>query len=458
MALRFRITNVPHVPRTRAFREAWALVRNPVAVFEQYRQEYGRTFSVHLGGARPAIVSTDPSFVHHALRDVTTYHVSTVRVDRMAEFQGEGLINSHGDVWVRKRRLLNRTVRQERLALLLPRQERLLLDLLTRFEAQAGLGAVDIHQLMIDLTSHLVARSIFGARMTDAQIDHIVTGIRTVQSLVLQQIFQPYLITWNRLSGRTRRYQGIRRVADQIARDYIAARAQDPGEDDGEDDGNVLATLLTTPTEETGAPMDGEQILTECMQFLVAGCETSPVALSWTLYLLAKHPQFIERIRQETDSVVGTGPITVEALPRLRLTRQVIDEAMRIYSPFWMIDRLAVAEDVIDGVRIPRGVMVLPYIFGLHRDPELWPNPLVFDPSRFEDQAVASRHPAAHIPFGGGPRKCIGSNMALQQMLLLVATFTRRYDFELATDREVEFEPRMILHPKGAIEMRVRPR
>lgn len=449
-----RITNVPHVPRTRALREAWALVRNPVEVFERYSGEHGRTFSVHLGGARPAIVSRDPAFIHHALRDVTTYHVSTVRADRMAEFQGQGLINSHGKAWVRKRRLLNRTVRRERLTLMLPHQERLLHDLLNRFDAEAERASVDIHQLMIDLTSHMVARSIFGARMTDAQIDHIATGIRTIQHLVLQQIFQPYLIPWNRVSGRTWRCQRIRHAADQMARDYIRERAMDPGEDHGD----VLGMLLTTPTEETGTPMDAEQILTECMQFLVAGCETSPVALSWTLYLLGRHPDFIRRIREEVDAVIGSRPITFESVHGLRLTRQVIDEAMRIYSPFWMIDRLAVADDEIDGVRIPRGVMVLPYIFGLHRDPALWPDPLVFDPSRFEDEAVASRHPAAHIPFGGGPRKCIGANVALQQMLLMVATFVRRYDFEPTSDREVEFQPRMILHPQGAIEMRVRRR
>jgi len=448
------ITNLPHVPRTRALREAWALVRNPVEVFDRYSAEYGRTFSVHLGGARPAIVSADPAFIHHALRDVTTYHVSTVRVDRMAEFQGQGLINSHGDAWIRKRRLLNRTVRAGRLTLMLPHQEHLLCDLLARCDAEMADGPVDIHRLMIELTSHMVARSIFGARMTDAQIDHIVTGIRTIQHLVLQQIFQPYLIPWNRVSGRTRRCQRIRHAADQMARDYIEDRARDPGDDHGD----VLGMLLTTPTEETGVPMDKEQILTECMQFLVAGCETSPVALSWTLYLLGLNPDFIGQIRAEADAVIGARAITFEALHRLRLTRRVIDEAMRIYSPFWMIDRLAVADDEIEGVRIPRGVMVLPYIFGLHRDPDLWPDPLVFDPSRFEDEAVANRHPAAHIPFGGGPRKCIGSNVALQQMLLMVATFVRRYDFELIGDREVDFEPGMILHPKGPIEVRVRRR
>jgi len=445
------ITNLPHVPRSRAFREARALVRNPVAVFERYRQELGRTFSLHLGGARAAIVSTEPGFIHHALRDTTRYHVSTVRVDRMAEFQGQGLINSHGTAWLEKRRFLSQGVRADRLSDLLPHQERVLENLTARFDEVADGATVDMHRLMIAFTAHLVARAIFGTRMTDGQIDQIVGGIKTVQGFVLRQIFQPYLIPWFRLTGRTRRYQRIRHAADEIARRTIESRKG--GGDEG--GGDILELLLETPFGESGKPMGDEQILVECMQFLVAGSETSPVALSWIFYLLGKHPRFIGEIRDEVESVIGSDPITFTGLHRLDLTRRVIDEAMRLYSPFWMIDRVAVEDDEIDGIHIPRGVMVLPYIHGLHREPELWPDPEVFDPGRFEDQAVRNRHPSAHIPFGGGPRKCIGSNMAILQMLLMLAVLVRRYDFELAMDREVEIDPKMILHPKGAIEMRV---
>jgi cytochrome P450 len=370
----------------------------------------------------------------------------------MAEFQGQGLINSHGAAWLRKRRFLSQGFRPERLAALLPHQERVLEDMMTRLDLPADRGPVDMHRLMIDLTSHLVGRSIFGKRMTDDQIEHIVTGIKTVQGLVLRQIFRPYLIPWFRISGQTRRYQRIRAAADKIARGYIEARGQGPDEGGGD----ILELLLETPYDKSGEPMSKEQILTECMQFLVAGSETSPVALSWTFYLLGKHPRFIGEIRDEVDAVLGSGPITLSGLHHLRLTRRVIDEAMRLYSPFWMIDRVAVEDDEIDGIFIPRGLMVLPYIYGLHRDPKLWADPEVFDPSRFEDEAVRNRHPSAHIPFGGGPRKCIGSNLAIMQMLLILAVFVRRYDFELTSTDPVEIDPVMILHPKGAVEMRLR--
>jgi cytochrome P450 len=451
MPLNGTITNLPHVPRLRAFREANALVRNPVETFQRYRGELGRTFTLHLGGAKPAIVTTDPDFIHHALHDMKTYYVSTVRVDRMAEFQGQGLINSHGEAWLKKRRFLSQGVRRDRLAALLPHQTQVLDDLLGRLVPSAPGSVVDFHRLMFDVTAHLVARSIFGRRMTDDQIDHIVTGIKTVQSFVLQQIFQPYLIPWFRISGRTRYYQRIRRAADDIARGYIESREHGPDEGGGD----ILELLLRTPFEESGAPMDREQILTECMQFLVAGSETSPVALSWTFYLLGRHPEYIGRIRDEVETVLGSEPVTFAGLHQLRLTRRVLDESMRLYSPFWMIDRLAVKDDDFQGIHIPRGTMFLPFIHGLHREEALWADPERFDPSRFEDEAIKRRHPSAHIPFGGGPRKCIGSNMAILQMLLILATVVRQYDFELVGDAEVEMDPRMILHPKGAIGMRV---
>jgi cytochrome P450 len=279
-----------------------------------------------------------------------------------------------------------------------------------------------------------------------------VTGIQTVQAFVLRQIFQPYMIPWFRMSGQTRRYQRIRAVADAIAREYIEARAQ--GSDDG--GGDVLEMLLGTPYHQSGKAMSKAQILIECMQFLVAGSETSPVALSWTLYLLGKHPRFIGLVRDEVNAVLGSGPITFAGLHQLHLTRRVLDESMRLYSPFWMIDRVAVGDDEIEGIHIPAGIMVLPYIYGMHRDPGLWRNPDLFDPSRFEAEAKKDRHPFSHMPFGGGPRKCIGSNMALLQMILTLAVFLRRYDFELASTKDVEIDPKMILHPKGAIEMEIR--
>jgi cytochrome P450 len=136
----------------------------------------------------------------------------------------------------------------------------------------------------------------------------------------------------------------------------------------------------------------------------------------------------------------------------------VLDEAMRLYPPFWMIDRVALADDEVEGIRIPRGFTVVPYIYGTHRNPEVWRDPERFDPDRFLPEPKRERHPFAHFPFGGGPRVCIGSNLAILQMLLVLSAFVRRYEVELAEGTFPEMAPMMILRPGGGIPMRLRRR
>jgi cytochrome P450 len=203
--------------------------------------------------------------------------------------------------------------------------------------------------------------------------------------------------------------------------------------------------------------MGEAQALIESFQLMVAGNETSSIALTWTLYLLARHPEFIGRIREEAAAVIGTDEIGFRNLHQLELTMRVINEALRLYPPFWMIDRIALGADEIGDTRIPAGSLVIPYIYGTHRNPAHWQNAESFDPSRFESDRSRQRHPFAHIPFGGGPRICIGNSMAVMQMLLIIVALVRRYDFRLAHDGPVEPRPMMLLRPAGAVAMLFRP-
>lgn len=447
------ITNAPHVPRSQAFRDARDMICNPVRVFEKYRERLGPTFTFHFGGAKGAVVSTSPEFIEHVLKTNSgNYRMSDIRVKRMAEFQGRGLLNSHGEAWLRQRRFLSRGLRRSRLTALLPVQEKLVEESMAGLDREAGQGPVDMYRLLVALTFRLVGKALFGSRMTEAEIEQLGSAISTIQGFMVRQIIQPYKIPWFRFSGQSGKYQEIRVEGERIVRDYIETR-WGSADVEGED---LLAFILGTPYRDSGKTMSHEQVLIECMQLLVAGNETSSVALSWTLYLLARHRHFIGRLREEIDTVFGAESITLGGLHKLNLTRRVLDEAMRLYPPFWMIDRVAVEDDQIEGIHIPAGLTVIPYIYGTHRNPDAWARPDVFDPSRFEDEVSKKRHRFAHIPFGGGPRVCIGSNMAMMQMLLILATFVRRYDFELASEDPVEIEPMMILRPKGGIEMRVR--
>jgi cytochrome P450 len=447
-----RISNVPHVPRYRALLDARELVRHPVHLFERYRQNLGPTFSFHFGGAQAALVSTDPDLVQHVLKgNHANYRMSDIRVERMAEFQGKGLLNSHGEAWLRQRRLLSQGFRRSRLSALLPLQVPIVEGALDRLEPETRHGPVDVHRVMLGLTFRLMGKALFGGGVTDEEIDRLGRTILTIQAFMVRQIVQPYLIPWFRLSGASRRHQALREAGDQVVRDHIEAARKS-----GSGGADLLAFLLETPYPDTGEHMSGEQMLIESLQLLVAGNETSPVTLSWTLYLLGRNPAWVGRIRDEVDDVFGSGPITLDGLHRLPLTLQVLDEAMRLYPPFWMIDRVAIEDDEAAGVRIPAGTTVVPYIYGIHRNPTIWNDPETFDPGRFEKPRRTDRHPFAHLPFGGGPRICIGSNLAVMQVLLILVTFIRKYDFNLASCEPVQIRPMMILHPEGPIRMHLR--
>lgn len=443
------ICDAPHVPRSRAFLDSRDMVRNPVAVFEKYRARLGPTFTFHWGGLKPALVSSDPVVVEHVLRgNRENFQKSDIQVERMVEFQGKGLVNSHGASWLRQRRLLAQGFRPTHLAKLLPLQQDVLEALMSDFHREVLRGPVDVHQQMVRFTLRLVGRSLFGRSMADAELQQIGDTISVIQAFLVRQIVQPYKIPWFRFSGQSATHQRLRREGDAIVLKHIRARLNEGGSDL-----ELLQLLLHTPYLDTGHPMGEPQALIESLQLMVAGNETSSNALTWILYLLARHPRYILEIRDEIAAVIGGQPIDFQNLHQLEGTTRVIDEALRLYPPFWMIDRVALQDDEVAGVHIPAGTMVIPYIYGTHRNPEHWQDVESFNPRRFERERCKERHPFAYIPFGGGPRTCIGSNMALMQILMIIVAFVRKYDFRLVKDAPIAIQPMMLLRPSGAVTM-----
>ena len=354
-----RISNVPHVPRGHAFLDAFAMVHNPVAVFEKYRERYGATFTFHFGGITPAVVSSDPVVVEHVLRvNRDNYQKSAIQVERMVEFQGKGLVNSHGEAWLRQRRLLAHGFRANHLARLLPLQQDVLQGLMASFDRDALRGPVDMHQQMVRFTLRLVGTSLFGRSMSEAELDQIGDTISEIQAFIVRQIVQPYKIPWFRLSGQLERHQQLRRAGDAIVLRHIKERLEHGGSEN-----DFLRILLETPYHDTGEPMGEAQVLIESLQLMVAGNETSSNALTWIFYLLGRHPVHVRNIREEIGAVIGDGPIDFRNLHQLEGTMRVIDEALRLYPPFWMIDRVALGNDEVAGIHIPAGAMVIPYIY-----------------------------------------------------------------------------------------------
>jgi cytochrome P450 len=423
------------------------MARNPVQVLTKYTELHGETFRFYFGGVKEAIVTINPVVIQHVLKtNSENYYKSEIQKKRMGHFLGKGLLTTEGEAWKTQRRLIQTGFERKQLEVLSSIMQDSLTDSLRDFDRQARLGPVDIYPLMMKITFAMVGRSLFGARLKEEDIHLISHAISTVQEFMVRQTIQPYLNPWFAMSGELRRHWEMRSRAFGVMREYLQRRRKEPPGDD-------LLQILMDARYSDGHGMDDELILSESMQLLVAGHETSSNALSWLLYLLSSRPECVERVRDEFDSILGDRPLRFSDVQKFEFTTQVIMEALRLYPPFWMVDRMALADDRAGDVDIPRGSTVVVFIHGAHHSPQYWEKPESFDQERFSKAKEKLHTPFAHLPFGAGPRGCIGGNYAMLQMLMILSVLLRKYDFSLVPDQTIEPRPMVILRPEHGIRM-----
>jgi cytochrome P450 len=423
------------------------MAANPVQVLSKYNELLGDTFRFYLGGIKEAIVTTNPAVIQHVLKtNADNYQKSEIQVKRMGHFLGKGLLTTHGEAWKTQRRLIQKGFDRKQLDALSAIMQDSLAESLKGFDRQVHTGPVDIYPHLMKMTFAMVARSLFGARLKDEDIDLVSHTICTVQEFIVRQTIQPYLNPWFAASGDLRKHEKMRVRADSILMAYIKQRRnQEPGRD-------LLQTLMDARYSD-GEGMSDELVLSESMQLLVAGHETSSNGLSWLLYLLSSRPACLERVRHEFDSVLGEAPLSHGDVSKLEFTTQVIQEGLRLYPPFWMIDRMAIADDRAGDIDIPRGSTVIVYVYGAHHAPRYWESPESFEPERFTKANDKLRTPFTYLPFGGGPRVCIGNQYATLQILMILSVLLRTYDFQLIPGQTIEARPMVILRPKHGIRM-----
>ncbi len=423
------------------------MAHNPVRVLTKYIGIHGDTFRFYFGGVKEAIVTINPVVIQHVLKtNSDNYHKSHIQKKRMGHFLGKGLLTTEGEAWKTQRRLIQAGFERKQLEVLSSIMRDSLADSLCDFDRQCRSGPVDIYPVMMKITFAMVAKSLFGARLKEDDIDTISHAISTVQEFMVRQTIQPYLNPWFAVSGELRRHWELRNRAFGILRDYIQRRRKEvPGHD--------LLQILIDARYSDGHGMEDELIVSESMQLLVAGHETSSNALSWLLYLLSTRPDCVEKVREEFDIVLGDRPLSYSDVPKFEFTTQVINEALRLYPPFWMVDRMALADDRAGDVDIPGGSTVVVFIHGAHHSPRYWDNPESFDHERFSKTREKRLTPFAHLPFGAGPRGCIGGNYAMLQMLMILDVLLRKYDFSLVPGQMIEARPMVILRPEHGIRM-----
>jgi cytochrome P450 len=389
----------------------------------------------------------------HIERVLVGEHQSFTKGRALAEAKrilGEGLLTSEGQLHRRQRRLMQPLFVHDRIraygAEMVEAGER-------AAARWPGGSLFDAQAEMSRLTLGIVGRTLFDADIDAeaAEIGHALT--ESIE--MLNRFMLPFSGLLDRLPTATaRRLRRARARLDETIYALIAERRRNGGDHD-----DLLSLLLHAGDEEDrSARMSDEQVRDEAMTIFLAGHETTAVALTWTLYLLAQNLEVETRLHEELRRQLDGRSPTVADLPRLPYTEQVLAESMRLYPPAWVIGRRARVDVDLDGYRIPAGAIVILSPFVTQRDARWYPEPLRFDPDRFTPDARAHRARYAYFPFGGGPRVCIGESFARMEARLLLATLAQRLRFRLAPNQQVALQPRVTLRPRGGLAMTVNRR
>jgi cytochrome P450 len=400
-------------------------------------------------GSQPVYIVSHPDGVKHILQDQNRrYSKDTIQYNALATITGRGLLTSDGAFWLRQRRLAQPAFARPRLMSLDQIVVPAAREMLARWKAKAGEGQpVDVDAEMMRLTLEVVGKALFSidlrqdaGKLTQAvltTLDHIVHRARNV-------IVPPAWVP----TPHNLRFQNALRLLDQTVYGIIAERRRS-----GQMGDDLLGILLQARDEETGLLMEDFHVRDEVMTMLIAGHETVASALTWTWYLLARSPLEQERLCREVAETLGDREPVSADLPRLAYTAQVFSEALRLYPPAWVISRRALENDELLGYSIPAGALVILSPYVVHRREDFWPRALEFQPQRFEAQHETGRHRYSYLPFGAGPRLCIGSHFAAVEAQLIMAMIVQQCRLELPPGAEVQVDALVTLRPQHGLAM-----
>ncbi len=400
---------------------------------------------------RKIFVITNHEAVAHVLQKNQKNYRKSPAYRQLRLAIGTGLVTSEGEYWRRQRRLAQPAFYKTQLEDLFRGMTVVAGKYIAELKEKSDSGQpLDISKEMMSATARIVLKTLFSTEDT-ADINEMYRVMMDAQDYLVFRTVKPYLIPLTYINGQHRKFKKDIAWFDDYIYKLINERRKDPNPPN-----DLLTMLLSAKDEETGEVMNDKALRDEAVTLFAAGHETSATSLTWTLWLLTQHPEVVRQLRSEIDAELGDRMPSFEDLRKLTYTMQVIQESMRLYPPGFAIGRQPLEEDEILGVKIPTNAIMFISIAAMHRDPRYWERPTEFYPAHFNPELEKERPRLAYMPFGAGPRMCIGNHFALMEMQLLLALLMRNFDFEVVEGQTIEPEPLITLKPKYGILMRVR--
>lgn len=425
-----------------------SLAADVIGFFVKSHREHGDTVFLRLGAWPTLLLAGSDDIETVLVKEHMKFHKNSFFWRHVTAIFGNGLLTNEGASWQKQRRLAAPAFSGQRLAA----YPEIMVGMTEATTARWADGETrDMHAEMMGLALRIAAKTMF-----DAELREEVAGVHEAVDILSDEIVarfaRPFVIPdWVPIPGNFRYRRALRTIDDLIAGIVKSRRAS------GEDKGDLLSMLIKA-RDENGRPMSDRQLRDEAVNLLLAGHETTALTLTWALMLIGQHPEIEAKLLAEIDEALQGRPPTQADLPNLRYADKVVMEVLRLYPPVWSVGREAVEDCEVGGALVPKGTTIVICAYAIHRDPKTFPDPEAFDPSRW-DEGYQKRMPRfAYLPFGGGPRICIGMRFAMIETVLVLVTLLQRFRYEVHAKERIPPFASITIRPKGGLPATLRQR
>lgn len=423
-----------------ALNSLFALAKDPLGLAERATREAGDIVRFQLG---PQVIHllNHPDYATQVLkRNRDNYDKASRSTRYISRVCGDSLLCSNGEFWKRQRQFMQSSFHGDQVRGYVELMSVACQQLLDEWERGPEMTMREVSSEMMRLTYTIVARALFGADLSDNAV-RIKPSIRYLLDRTFKALQRVINAPgWIPTPGN-RRFAKALREMDEVVYDII---------DNHQPSDDLLTTMLEARDPESGEGLTRKQVRNETITLLISGHETTANALSWTFHLLSKHPEFQEQAREEVANVLGGRSPTLTDISNLNFVTQVIRESMRLYPPIWLMERHVINDDTINGFHIPQNSSVVVCQWTMHRHPKFWDEPEAFRPSRFDGAPTP-----AYLPFGAGPRFCIGNEFALLEAKIITAMILQRYRIKPVEGARIEPFPGITLPPRHGMPLQL---
>ena len=419
------------------------IAKNPIPFHKTlFKESDSDSFSIKPFFSKPILLTKDAKIAREILQKKhKSFEKSKLQTHKLSKYVGYGLLTSTGSYWLQQRRLIQPAFHKEKINGLLQIISETIIEEVEAVKTDAFLP---LYPVMNALAFEVIAKSLFNYSASKAILGRLQYIIEKLQRFIVKDIRQPHKRLWYHFKGEVRESLNLVKESRTIINSIIEERRMS---NDFHDD---LLDMLLHSEYENGTKMTNDQLIDEILILFVAGHETTVNALTFTLFLLANHPEDLAKLKQEAKDFDAEN-LSFQSFSKLQYTKQCIEESMRLYPPAWITDRVALEDQKVGDYQLKKGTMLGVSIYEMHRNSKYWEEPERFKPDRFseENKKETSQY---YMPFGAGPRLCIGNNFAMYEMMLVLQAIFSKFNIE-SKSKTIEMNPLITLKPVGA-EMR----